>query len=98
MRGRGWGRRRDISDPLSMDKEDQRSDEVELEVVGQVPSPAIALGGRKRRGECDSSFPGSKGGECQLLFGLLSKWAGQLPWEEELGSLRCSSHGSLDAA
>lgn len=48
MRGRGWGRRRDISDPLSMDKEDQRSDEVELEVVGQVPSPAIALGGEKK--------------------------------------------------
>lgn len=81
-----------------MDKEDQRSDEVELEVVGQVPSPAIALWGRKRRGECDSSLPGSKGDERLQLFGLLSRWAGQLPREEELDSLHCSSHGSLDEA
>lgn len=81
-----------------MDKEEQRSDEVELEVVGQVPSPAIALEGRKRRGERDSSLPGSKDVECLLLFGLLRRWAGQLLWEEELGSLHCSSQGSLDEA
>lgn len=38
------GEGRDISDPLSMDEEDERRQEVELEVAGEVPSPAMALG------------------------------------------------------
>lgn len=31
-----------------MDEEDQRCHQVELEVAGEVPSPAIALGGEGR--------------------------------------------------
>lgn len=81
-----------------MDNEDQRSDEVELEVVGQVPSPAIALGGEKGEVNVTPPFQVARAFECLLLFGLLSKWVGQLVWEEELGRLHCSSHGSLNEA
>lgn len=62
-----------------MDEEDQRCHEVELEVAGKVPSPAIALG--KKRSYYDS-FPSGTGllSVCGVACeGKLSSGVRQLP-------------------